>query len=79
MAQPDFNVVRLRVKPRQRGRVVAKRKRTQTDDISESPVVQVTEEKTGKLVDGKVIKVVKADEPFSHIKLEDGTRNNDEN
>ena len=52
---------------------MANRKRTQTDGISESLVVQVTDQKTGKLLDGKVIKVVKADEPFSYIKLEDGT------
>ena len=50
-----------------------KRKRTQTHGISEPLVVQVTDQKTGKLVDGKVIKVVKADEPFSYIELEDGT------
>lgn len=52
---------------------MAKRKRTQTHGISEPLVVQVTDQKTGKLVDGKVIKVVKADEPFSYIELEDGT------
>ena len=52
---------------------MAKRKKIQADGISESPVVQVTDPKTGKLLDGKAIKVVEADEPFSHIKLEDGT------
>ena len=52
---------------------MVKHKRTQPEDHSEPLVVQVTDKKTGELMDGKVVKVVKADEPFSYIKLEDGT------
>ena len=52
---------------------MVKHKRTQPEDDSESLVVQVADKETGKLIDGKVVKVVKADEPFSYIKLEDGT------
>ena len=35
--------------------------------------VKVKNSKTGEEVDGLVVKVTKADEPFSHITLEDGT------
>lgn len=35
--------------------------------------VKVRDSKTGNMVDGKVVKVVNAEEPFSHIVLEDGT------
>ncbi len=38
-----------------------------------SNTVRIKAPKTGKTVDGQVIKVVKADEPFSCITLEDGT------
>ena len=52
---------------------MTKRRKTQPDGIRESLVVQVTDQKTGKLIAGKIIKVFKADEPFSYIELEDGT------
>ena len=35
--------------------------------------VKVKNSKTGEEVEGLVVKVTKADEPFSHITLEDGT------
>ena len=35
--------------------------------------VKVQDTKSGKMVDGQVIRVVRADEPFSHLELEDGT------
>ena len=35
--------------------------------------VKVRDDKTGEMVDGEVVKVTKADEPFSYITLEDGT------
>ena len=34
--------------------------------------IKVKDPKTGELVDGEVVKVVKADEPFMYITLEDG-------
>lgn len=37
------------------------------------PTVKVKDQKTGEMVDGEVIKVVHANEPFSHVTLEDGT------
>ena len=38
-----------------------------------SNTVKVKDPATGKLVDGHIVKVVKAVEPFSYITLEDGT------
>ncbi len=38
-----------------------------------SNTVKVKDPTTGKLVDGQIVKVVKAVEPFSYITLEDGT------
>ena len=35
--------------------------------------VKVRDSKTGNMVDGTIVKVVSAEEPFSHIVLEDGT------
>ena len=34
--------------------------------------IKVEDPESGEIVDGKVVKVVKADEPFMYIKLEDG-------
>lgn len=34
--------------------------------------IKVKDPNTGELVDGKVVKVVKAEEPFMYITLEDG-------
>ena len=35
--------------------------------------VKVKDANTGEMIDGVVVKVVQADEPFSYITLEDGT------
>ncbi len=38
-----------------------------------SIATKIKDPSTGELVDGKVVKVVKAEEPFSYITLEDGS------
>ena len=35
--------------------------------------VKVQDAQTGKLVDGRAVRIEKAEEPFTHITLEDGT------
>ena len=36
-------------------------------------IVKMKDAKTGAIVDGRPVKIVKADEPFSYFTLEDGT------
>ena len=42
-------------------------------DITVARTVKVKDAKTGAMVDGSLVKVVKADEPFSYFTLEDET------